>query len=154
MARFSLFSCTFYLCLTLSAEPLSWRRRPSSIRASVVRKLGFLRNRCMDPGQILWVAPSPPYLQIIFFSSVRRSWYGVGLVRRPSVRPSVRPSIKPIFSGTVKGINTRFGEKLPVHHTFKPFVFQDIKNLMFYDFLFVSVNMGPYGSKNFKRHHL
>ncbi len=150
MARFSLFSCTFYLCLTLSAEPLSWRRRPSSIRASVVRKLGFLRNRCMDPGQILWVAPSPPYLQIIFFSSgdhgTAWAWSGV--------RPSVRPSIKPIFSGTVKGINTRFGEKLPVHHTFKPFVFQDIKNLMFYDFLFVSVNMGPYGSKNFKRHHL
>ncbi len=36
-------------------------------QASMVRKLRFLRNRCMDPGQILWVAHSPPYLQTIFF---------------------------------------------------------------------------------------
>ena len=60
----------FQLCLTLSAELLSWRRRPSSvIRPSVrlsVRKLKFLGNRCMDPGQILWEATYPPYLQTIF----------------------------------------------------------------------------------------
>ena len=36
-------------------------------RPSVVCKLRFLRKRCMDPGQILWVVPSPPYLQTIFF---------------------------------------------------------------------------------------
>ncbi len=41
----------------------------SVIHPSVVRKLRFLRNRCMDPGQILWVAPSPPYLQTIFSSA-------------------------------------------------------------------------------------
>ncbi len=29
-------------------------------QASVVRKVRFLGNRCMDPGQILEVAPSPP----------------------------------------------------------------------------------------------
>ena len=34
-------------------------------RPSSVCKLRFLRNRCMDPGQILSVAPSPPYLQTI-----------------------------------------------------------------------------------------
>ncbi len=52
-----------------TAELLSWRRRPSSVvRPSVVRKLKFLGNRCMDPGQILWVAPCPPYLQTIYFS--------------------------------------------------------------------------------------
>ena len=39
----------------------------ADVRPSVVRKLRFLRNRCMDPGHILWVAPSPPYLQTIFF---------------------------------------------------------------------------------------
>ncbi len=36
-------------------------------RPSVVRKVKFFGNRCMDPGQILWVAPSPPYLQPYFF---------------------------------------------------------------------------------------
>ncbi len=50
-------------------------RRPSSVRPSVrpsvrrpsVRKLKFLGNRCMDPGQILWEATYPPYLQTFFF---------------------------------------------------------------------------------------
>ena len=37
-------------------------------QASIVRKLRFLGNRYMDPGQILWVALSPPYIQTIFFS--------------------------------------------------------------------------------------
>ena len=41
-------------------------RRPS-VRPSSVRKLKFLGNLCMDRGQILWVAPSPPYFQTIFF---------------------------------------------------------------------------------------
>ncbi len=41
--------------------------RPASVRPSVVCKLKFLGNRWIDPGQILWVAPSPPYLQTIFF---------------------------------------------------------------------------------------
>ncbi len=36
-------------------------------RGSVVRKLWFLRKFCMDPGQILCVAPSPPYLKTNFF---------------------------------------------------------------------------------------
>ncbi len=40
----------------------SWRRRPLSIH-----KLKFLGNGCMDPGQILWVAPFPPYFQTSFF---------------------------------------------------------------------------------------
>ncbi len=34
-----------------------------------IRKLMFLGNRCMDPSKILWVAPSPPYLQTIFSSA-------------------------------------------------------------------------------------
>ncbi len=36
------------------------------VRQSVVRKLRFLRNRCMDPGEILWEATYAPYLQTIF----------------------------------------------------------------------------------------
>ncbi len=36
-------------------------------RPSVVCKLMFPINCRMDPGQILWGAPYPPYLQIIFF---------------------------------------------------------------------------------------
>ncbi len=56
----------FQLCLTLSAELLPWRRRPLSVRPSVVRKLKFLGNRCIGLGQILSVTPSPPYLQTIF----------------------------------------------------------------------------------------
>ena len=43
-----------------SAE-LNWR--PAS-----VHKLVFLENHCMDPGQTLWVAPSPPYLRADLFS--------------------------------------------------------------------------------------
>ncbi len=65
-------------------------------RPSVVRKLRFLWNRCMDPDQILWVAPFPPYLQTIFFLFLKFS----------------------IFK--------------------------------FLRIFFVFVNMGPYGSKNFK----
>ncbi len=58
----------YYLCLTLSAELLSWLRRPSSVRLSV-SKLKLLRNCCMDPDQILWEATYPPYLTIytVFF---------------------------------------------------------------------------------------
>ncbi len=35
-------------------------------RPSVVRKLEFLGNRCMDLCQILWVARSPPYVPTFF----------------------------------------------------------------------------------------
>ena len=66
-------------------------------QASVVRKLNFLGNRCMDLGQILSVGPSPPYLQTIFF-----------------------------------------------------FFFFKFFNFQIFTFFFVCVNMGPYGSKNFK----
>ncbi len=38
----------------------------SVVRSSSVRKLKFLRNRCMDPDQILWEATYQPYLQTIF----------------------------------------------------------------------------------------
>ena len=38
---------------------------PASVRQSV-RKLSFLGHRCMDPDQILWAAPYPPYLQTIY----------------------------------------------------------------------------------------
>ncbi len=42
-------------------------RRPSSVvRPSSVRKLKFLRNRCMDSDQILWEATYLPYPQTIF----------------------------------------------------------------------------------------
>ena len=41
--------------------------RGAGVRRPPVRKLRFLGNRCMDPGQSLWVAPSPPYLHTIFF---------------------------------------------------------------------------------------
>ncbi len=64
---FFFFFFLFKFCLTLTAELLLWRRRPSSVRPSV-RKLMFLGNRCLDPGQILWAAPYPLYLQTIFFS--------------------------------------------------------------------------------------
>ncbi len=66
-------------------------RRPSS-----VRKLKFLRNRCLDPDQILWEATYPPSLQTFLF------------------------------------------------------FFQNFQFSNFYDFFFVFVNMGPYGSTNFK----
>ncbi len=39
-------------------------------QASVVHKLKFLGNRCMDPDQILWEATYPPYLQTIFFFKI------------------------------------------------------------------------------------
>ncbi len=38
------------------------------VRPSVIRKLRFLRNCCMGPGQILCAVPCPPYHQTIFFS--------------------------------------------------------------------------------------
>ncbi len=38
----------------------------AGVRRPSVRKLKFLGNRCMDPGLILWVAHSAPYLQTIF----------------------------------------------------------------------------------------
>ncbi len=72
--------------------------RPSVCRPSSVRKLKFLRNRCMDPDKILWEATYPPYLQTVFFF---------------------------LF--------------------FQNFQFSNV-----YEFFFVFVNMGPYGSKNFK----
>ncbi len=39
----------------------------AGVRHPSIRKLKFLRYCCMHPGQILWEATSPPYLQTIFF---------------------------------------------------------------------------------------
>ncbi len=41
----------------------------SVARPSIVRKLRFLRNRSMNPGQALWATPYPQYLHtiILFF---------------------------------------------------------------------------------------
>ncbi len=38
----------------------------ATVRPSSVRILKFLRNRFMDPNQILWGATYPPYLQTFF----------------------------------------------------------------------------------------
>ncbi len=32
-----------------------------------IRKLGFLGNRCVDPGKILWAASYSPHLQTVSF---------------------------------------------------------------------------------------
>ncbi len=63
----------------------------SVVRPSSVRKLKFLGNLCMDPDQILWVAPSPPYLQTIFQLCLTMS---AELMKSKFVRcpSSVRPS--------------------------------------------------------------
>ncbi len=68
----------------------------------------------------------------------------------------VRPSVKPVFSETIKRINAKFWDKLPVHHIAKLFFFcfQNFKLWSFLRFFFVFVNIGPYGRKNFKRHLL
>ena len=71
-----------------------------------------------------------------------------------SVRPSVRPSVKPVFPETVKRINAKFWEKLPVHHMSRTFFFQNVKFWIFANFFVVFVNMGPYASKSFRRHLL
>ena len=99
---------TFYqLCLTLSAELLSWRRRPSSVVHPSVRKLKFLRNCCMDPNFM------GSYLAIHHIS-------------------------RPFFCCFCLFV------------FFSVFFFFKFSIFKFLRFFFVSVNMEPYGSKNFK----
>ncbi len=114
----------------------------SVVRPSVhpsVRNLKFLRNHCMYPGQILWVAPSPPYIFRQFFSFFNifnfqifsSAWLcqqsycrGAG-VRRPS------SSVKRVFSEAVQQINAKFCGKVAIHHISRPF-FPFLKNLDFW----------------------
>ncbi len=96
------FSCVFnsaFLALLdfVSRATCTVMAQASVVRPSVVSKPRFLRNRCIDPGQILWVAASSPYLQKLVFCF------------------------------------------------FKTFNFP-----IFTIFFFIFVNMGTYGSKNFK----
>ncbi len=64
--------------------------------------------------------------------------------------PVVRMSVKRIFSETVKRINARICEKAAIHHTYRPFF--SIFKYSIFEFLnfFIFVNMGSYGSENFK----
>ncbi len=54
-----------------------------------------------------------------------------------------RPS--PGFSETVKRLNAKISEKLPVHHMSKHFL---CSSILFLRSFFVFFNMGPYGGKN------
>ncbi len=61
----------FHGCFSFAVFSSAWLCQQSYCRGvgvrrpSVVRKLRSLGVRCIDPGHILWVAPSPPYLQVI-----------------------------------------------------------------------------------------
>ena len=53
------------------------------------------------------------------------------------------------FSETAAWIQAKFCGKLPLHHNSRLFLFFS-KFSLFYDFFLFFINMGPYGSKNFK----
>ena len=118
----------------------------SIISPHIVRKHQFLKNCCMDPGQILWAAPYPPYLQTIFIALldfVSR----VTLLAQSSV---VQYLLTHVSQTPPHGSRPNFMEATYPPHLqtvffpfFKNFTFQFLR---FYFVCFVFVNMGPYGS--------
>ncbi len=68
-----LFFCFFFKIFIFSSAWLcrgTGIRRLSVRRPSIVHKLRFLRNRCMDSCQILWIASSPHISRPIFFFQI------------------------------------------------------------------------------------
>ncbi len=129
--------------------------------SSIVHKLRFLGNRCVDPGQILWVPPSPPYLQttFLFYFSKFSNCYGfVALLNRAIVVAQasvVRPSsINSGFSETAAWIQAKFCGYLPLHHISRPlfsFVCHNFQFSNLYDFFFLfSLTWGRIGAKMWK----
>ncbi len=115
------------------AELLTWRGRPSN------RRHRFLGNRQVVWQQILMTCAYPPYLQTSFPQNFNHS-------RGASVPSSVlRLSVSSGFSEAAAWIQAK--------STYPPLFFfskfSRFKVLLFF-FFFVFVNMGPYGSKNFK----
>ncbi len=108
------FFSSVWLCQQSYCRGAGVRRPSAVVRPSVVRKLRFLRNRCMDPGHFLWVAPSPTYIQTIFISACVYTAELLSWRRRPS---DVRPSSVRKFSGfseTTACIQTKFCGKLHI----------------------------------------
>ncbi len=60
-----------------------------------------------------------------------------------------RPSVKLVFSETVKRIKAKFWWKPTCPPYLRTLFVFYIFDFFFYDFCFIFVNMGPYGSKNF-----
>ncbi len=59
----------FFLALLDFVSRATVVTQAAVVSLSAVRKLRFLRNRCIETSQTLWAALSPPYLQTFFFLS-------------------------------------------------------------------------------------
>ncbi len=122
-------------------------------RPSVVRKLRFLGNRCIDLDQILWKAAYPPYLQTYFFSffkilnfQIFTILFSLFVNMRPygnqNFKMLVLPQIAPKFSET----SPEFFSPIFLQSYFFGF----LRFWILTGFVFVFVNIGPHGSQNCK----